>query len=374
VPAARALLAVGLVGCAVRPELLERRGVDAARAVLTFRWEQALAPRRGPSYKPEELSVPLVDGTRGRIYVGSAHGGLYAVRLQDGEFVYHVLTVGPVQSTPLLVPHLGRVFFGSDDGALYAVDAADGHVAWRYETRGAVRSAPSYQAGVLFFTSAEDRVYAVEARSGRWRWHYEREAREGFTIRGQSGAVVAGSRVFAGFSDGQVVALDARTGDLLWSREVGRDGTYVDADGTPVLARDGRTLYVSAYAGGVYALDVATGDVRWRYPVEGATRVAIDDERIYFAAPGDGVHALDHEGRLVWRQAVRQGALSVPVPAGPYVVVTASEAGVYVAAREDGRLLGFFKAGGGVSAEPAVFGAGLYFVSNTGYLYSASLK
>jgi outer membrane protein assembly factor BamB len=366
------LAALVAAGCATRPVRPARRA-GVARAVLSFRWEQRVSPQPGPSYKPEELSVPLVDAAAGRVYVGSARGGLFALRVRDGGFVYQVPTRGPVHATPLLVPHLSRLYFGSDDGALYAVEAKTGHVAWRYETRGTVRTRPVYDAGVVFFTTGEDRLYAVEARSGRWRWHYEREVPEGFTIRGQSGAAVAGGRVYAGFSDGHVAALDARSGDVLWSQKVGSEGAYLDADGTPVLAPDRKTLLVSAYNGGVYALDAADGTVRWRYPVEGATRVTIDEHRIYFASPGEGVHALDFSGRLVWRQAVRQGALSTPVPAGRYIVVTASDAGVYVAARDSGRLLAFFRAGGGVSAEPTVAHGGLYVVSNTGFLYAAAL-
>ena len=86
------------------------------------------------------------------------------------------------------------------------------------------------------------------------------------------------------------------------------------------------------------------------------------------------MHALDRQGRLLWRQVVRQGALSAPVPAGPYLVVTASQSGLLVVSREDGRLLGFFKAGGGVSAEPVNDGEALHFVGNTGFLYSATLR
>lgn len=370
-----AVFAVGLAGCAgrpVRPPGQNEGG--AARAVLDFRWERRLAPTGGPAYKPEEFAVPVVDPSRRRIYVGSAHGGFYAVRAHDGRFIYRVPSRGAVRSTPLLVPHLGRVFFGSDDGALTAVEAGTGRVVWRYETRGAVRGAPAYDSGVLYFTTAEDRLYAIEARSGRWRWHYEREAPEGFTIHGQSGAVVSGGRVFAGFSDGHVVALDARSGDVLWARELGEGGTYVDADGTPAPSPDGKSIYVAAYRGGVYALEALDGAVRWRYPVEGATRATLDEDRIYFASAVDGVHALDRQGRLVWRQVVRQGSLSPPILSERYLVITASDAGVYVASRETGKLLGFFKAGGGVSAEPVINGSSLHFLSNTGFLYAATLK
>jgi len=369
----RLLAALVLAGCASRPVRPERHAGGVARAVLAFRWEQRVAPQSGPPHKPEELSLPLVDSRRARIYVGSARNGLFALRSGDGAFVYHVPTRGPVHSAPLLVPHLGRLFFGCDDGALYAVESENGRLAWRYETRGTVRTRPVYDAGVLFFTSGEDRLYAVEARSGRWRWHYEREVPEGFTIRGQSGAAVAGGRVFAGFSDGHVAALDARSGDVLWTQKIGTQG-YADADGTPVMAPDGKTLFVSAYNGGVYALHAADGSVRWRYAVEGPTRVTLDGERVYFSSPSDGVHALDRTGRLLWRQVVRQGSLSPPVPTDRYVVVTASEAGIYVAARDNGELLGFFRAGGGISAEPVVADDGLFFVSNTGFLYSATLR
>jgi outer membrane protein assembly factor BamB len=369
------LASLVVIGCTtrpIRPPDHEARG--PARDVIDFRWEQRLTAARGAVYQPEEFATPVVDAARRRIYVGSAAGGFYALSMGDGRILYRVATGGGVRSTPLSVAHLGRVFFGSDDGALYAVEADGGALAWRYETRGAVRGAPAYNAGVLFFTTAEDRVYAVEARSGRWRWHYEREAREGFTIHGQSGAVAAQGRVFAGFSDGHVVALDARTGDVLWAHAVGQGGPYVDADGTPVFSPDGRALYVTAYRGGVYALDPADGTVRWHHPVEGATRVTVDEDRLYFSSPIEGVSALDHGGRVVWRQVVRQGSLSAPVLAGRHLAITASQTGLLIVSREDGRLQGFFKTGAGVSAEPVVTGQDIHFVSNTGFLYSATLR
>ena len=52
------------------------------------------------------------------------------------------------------------------------------------------------------------------------RWQYERETPEGFTIHGYAVPHQEGRIVFAGFSDGYLVALRAESGALLWSRSL----------------------------------------------------------------------------------------------------------------------------------------------------------
>ena len=59
----------------------------------------------------------------GRIFVGTADRGLYALRAGDGATLWRFETLGAVQCEPLYDPQFDIVYFGSHDGALYAVQA-----------------------------------------------------------------------------------------------------------------------------------------------------------------------------------------------------------------------------------------------------------
>lgn len=327
------------------------------------------------AWRPEELAVAAVDAAHGRLFVGSVAGFFRCLRLRDGEPIWTLRVGGPVASHALYVERLNLVFFGADDGHLYAVDAARGRVVWRYATKGTIRQLPIYEAGVVYFSSSESRVYAVEARTGRWRWHYERGRPEGFAIVGDSGVALARGRVFAGFSDGVVVALDARTGDVLWLRSlVASSEEYVDTDGTPLYDEVSDTLFVGSYSGGMYALDAEDGGERWRIPLHAVSAPRIAAGRLYFSSATEGIWAADLDGRIAWHQSLLQGVLSTPLVSGSVLFVSASERGLYAIHCRTGKLLALFTPGDGMSAEPIVAGGRLYVLSNRGRLYAAALN
>jgi outer membrane protein assembly factor BamB len=146
----------------------------------------------------------------------------------------------------------------------------------------------------------------------------------------------------------------------------------MDVDGTPTLA--GGTLYVASYSGGVFALDPKDGSTKWRFDVEGAGTVRVYRGRVYFAAARLGLHCLDTEGRVLWRQALAAGGeISTPLLVAGYIMVSTSAGGTYVADAISGNLYQFFAPGHGVTSEPSTDGRQVYVLSNGGYFYALRL-
>jgi outer membrane protein assembly factor BamB len=281
---------------------------------------------------------------------------------------------GAISGRPLYAPETGSVYVGADDGGLYAFDGTTGEQRWVYRAHGPIASQPVYADDTLYVTSGENRIYALDARTGKWKWQYDREAPESFTIRGYPSPRVVGNRVYVGFSDGYLACLSTAGGDVLWARSLAGDATrFMDVDSTPLYYRD--TLYVSAYATGVYALDPKDGSTRWRFDVEGATTVRARGSRLYFTAAKAGLHALDLEGHLLWRQALAEGGeLSAPTVVASYLLVSSAHAGTYVADARSGRLYQFFAPGHGVTSEATSDGRQVYVLSNAGYFYALGLN
>jgi outer membrane protein assembly factor BamB len=216
-------------------------------------------------------------------------------------------------------------------------------------------------------------VFSLDARTGRWRWSYDRETPESFTVAGHSGLALKGDNLYTGFSDGMIVCLSARSGNARWTRNLaGKAKEYLDVDATPVVA--GGVLYVSSFSGGLYALTADGGALRWRYDVQGASTVAVSDERVYFAASGRGLYALDLDGRLRWRQRLDAGTPRRPQLRGRALYVTFSEGGLMVIDRLTGRLIQRFDPGEGISGPALITRRSLYVLSNHGNLYAFTLQ
>ncbi len=375
-----ALVAVLALGCASRGEV--REAFVAPADVLQVRWRQQLTDlpySPAIEYKPQEFAAAASDGKR--VYVGSSGGGFYSFDARDGHTVWQHKVPGGVTGRPHVSDDGATVYVGTLGGSLYAFEAVTGRELWRYDLKAPVETEPAVAAGMVFFTSGENRIYALDAAKGTWKWQYDREIPESsFTIRGSAAPLYYSGRVYVGFSDGYLAALNPSTGDVAWTRNLGGEATrFIDVDSTPVVSNG--VMYVSSYAGGVYALDPKDGSIKWRYDVEGAGTVRISNGRVFFSASKYGLYALDLDGRLLWRQSLAEGGeLSAPLVIGPYILVSSagggsylSGGGTYIADSRNGHLLQYFFPGHGVTAEPTTDGRQVYILSNNGFFYALGL-
>ena len=373
--ASRALPILLLLASCAGSYRLERRPTSdhVATDVMQLRWQRTLAEPTFLDYKPQQWATAAIDAERGVVFVGSTAGQFEAIRARDGRRMWSVAVGGGVSSAALHHQQTQTVFFGADTGQMIAVDSVSGKERWRYNTQGTINRSPAYCEGVLLFTSSEGRIYALDAETGKWRWQYDREAPEGFTIHGYAGVAVRGTTVYTGFPDGYLVALRAFSGDVIWARSLKGDADkFVDVDATPIF--DGDRLLTASYASGIFALSPDTGSILWHQKVEGASELAAHRGMIYYTAPRVGLVALDTSGRQMWRQAIAKGVPSRPVAFGPYVLVSGTETGLYVASASSGRLLQRFDLGWGISAPPAVASRLVVVLSNGGKLSAFSVN
>jgi outer membrane protein assembly factor BamB len=374
--AAVVLLPVVLAACtAATVRRTETPTRDYPAGITSLRWRTSIHDHGLFEPRPEECaSGAVVDK---RLIIGSRAGEVVALDLRDGHPLWSVPVSGGVDSEARYDDTQHQVYIGTDDGLLYGIDPQSGAIRWSYKGKGAFERRPELGGDGIYLTSTADRVVALDPRNGRSRWQYERETPEGFTIHGHSGPRLHNGIVYAGFSDGYLVALNAGTGDVLWARSLAAASEqYVDVDSTPaLLGKDG--LLASSYSGGLYALGASGGDVRWRLGVEGAGSVLVFGDKLYFAAPRDGLTALTPEGDILWRQALADaGDLTPPLGVGPYLVFSGSRAGLFVIDRATGRLLETLNPGRGACGSPTVGPDGhtLYLLANSGSVYAIDLR
>ena len=114
-------------------------------------------------------------------------------------------------------------------------------------------NAPTVLEGVVYVGADDNKIHALDAATGDELWSFE----TGDIVR--STVTVANGMVYAGSNDNHLYALDADVGDLIWKHDTG------DAVQYPPLVADGR-VYVPSLAEGdrrVHALDAAAGDQVW---------------------------------------------------------------------------------------------------------------
>jgi len=136
-------------------------------------------------------------------------------------------------------------------------------------------STPLVIGDTLYVTSSfgPKHIFAVDARTGELRWRHDPEIAADVDPFGccdvnNRGAAYANGKLFVGLLDGRLRALDARTGQALWTSNVVdyKQGSVITSP--PVIAKD---KVVIGYGGGEYgvrgslqAYDMGTGLEVWR--------------------------------------------------------------------------------------------------------------
>ena len=222
----------------------------------------------------------------GVLYVGSNDHRVYALDAAAGNELWSFATGDAVVSVPTVVD--GVVYVGSNDNHLYALDADTGEKLWSYDTGAWVQYAPSVNGGRIYFGARIDgnhRVVALDAMSGDVVW----TAPEPRAVDAEPAPAAVGNLVYTpGDEHGEFHALDAATGQLAWSAPV---SSYVKTVPTVLEGVVYLTVVNTAYA-----LDESTGEVIWsygteRYPAQDLPALVVDD--VYYLSPDQFLHALD---------------------------------------------------------------------------------
>ena len=349
----------------------------AGHGPLRVVWSERITPEHGGAYLPVERAMAELDPPRDRVYVGSSAGHLYAMT-GNGRRVYRYDAAGAVQSRPALDADRDELYVGTEQGEVHALRASDGELRWRESIGGPIRKEPLLTDDAVYIVTDSDVVGAFSREDGGPLWSYSREAPEGFSITEHAGLALAGGKLITGFTDGVVVALDPIDGRVIWERDTSievdtEDGTrprFVDVDTTPVVVGD--LVYVASFAGGLYALDAASGTVLWKDAgITGVVAIAATEDVLILASADEGIVALgvsDRERR--WRKALRRGSPTAPVVAGRHVLVGESGGSFLSLALDSGREVGRFDAGHGFTAPASIRGGLGFVVSNGGSLFA----
>ena len=148
-------------------------------------------------------------------------------------------------------------------------NVSDLRVAWTWSLPlGPNESTPIVHDGVLFMHGYGDRLQALDAATGDLLWQYSRRLPEGVAPEIKRGISIYGSRLYVPTSDTHVVALDVKTGHVVWDQVVGDREDGLRLTGGPLVAKGKVMVGTTGRAEGgnyVVALDAETGAEVWRF-------------------------------------------------------------------------------------------------------------
>ncbi len=146
--------------------------------------------------------------------------------------------------------------------------------AWIFQTEivESQETTPIVVNGIMYITTSFNHVYALNAKTGAQIWHYKHKMGPITTYccgPNNRGVAAYGDKVYMGTLDAKLVALDAKTGKLVWEKqiadpELGYSETMAPSavNGKILIGTNGGEYGIRGF---VKAYDWATGDLLWTF-------------------------------------------------------------------------------------------------------------
>ncbi|MCD6328048.1 PQQ-binding-like beta-propeller repeat protein [bacterium] len=195
--------------------------------------------------KSEITTTPCI--ADGRVFFSSRQGDIFALKSDFGKELWVYEDDSGNSSSP--VTDGVDVYVGTDSGKLLAIDAKTGGLKWSYDAGNAIRSAPVISGDRVFFACWDGGLFGLLKSAPHQTFVTQLD---GFI---KSTPAVSGAWIIAATMNGLVYAIDAASGEILWSNKC---ADVLEA--SPIVASDGR-IYIGGWDGGFTALDVETGKV-----------------------------------------------------------------------------------------------------------------
>ncbi len=280
--------------------------------------------------------------SKGVIYTSSYLGDVTAIDSKTGKIIWRQHLKTQLTSGPGVGK--GVVIVGGGDGHIFALNANNGSLKWQVPVSSEVLAAPTVSADLVLVKSEDGQLTAYKIYNGRRSWSFGQQT-PNLILRASSSPISYQGNVVAGFANGEIAVLNLYSGASIWQRAIAvPQGSsdiqrMIDIDADPVVKNG--VIYTATYQGQIAALQLRTGRVLWKHKISSYAGIAVGPRYVFVSDAGGHVWAFDRaSGAVAWKQNNLFGrGLTGPAIVGNAIVVGDKKGYLHWLARSDGRFL-----------------------------------
>jgi outer membrane protein assembly factor BamB len=279
------------------------------------------------------------------------------------------------KSAPILCGEY--IYMGVDDGTFHCVRTSDGSTEWIYKiffgTRGKnIFSSPQIYKDKVIFGAYDGNLYCLNRFTGKCEWLFSEAEWIGSSpaIDAGRGTMYIGLEFGLFKKRGGVAALDINTGKVKW-RNYGMTGL---THATPLYNKRYNMVICGCNDNFVYAFNAKNGEIIWKFETKAELKygATFDDKRglVIIAGLDGGVYVLKiKDGTLYHRFEARFGFYSTPVLFGDLIIIGSLDKFVYCYNIATKKIQWSFETSGRVFASPYLDKESVLIGTNDGKLY-----
>ena len=278
----------------------------------------------------------------------------------------------------------GIVYVTTGNGGVRALSLADGKLKWSISVGAPVNGAPAVGSSIVALLTADNQTIALDAETGTTRWTH-RGLREVASYFSTTAPVIQDGVVVSSYSSGEVFALRAESGSVMWSDTLG--GTIktraaavfngIDAD--PIV-QDGVVVVISA-SGEMQASALVNGRPLWQKRLGGHDTPWSSGNAMFLLSDTHDLTAVfKRDGSIRWATSLSvkdeqdktkdiTPALFGPIVAGNAVLVLDSKGTLAAYRPQDGKAIGTYELKEGAITAPIIVNGAMFYVTKDAKLH-----
>ncbi len=346
-------------------------------AHISLLWRNNVDQRKPAS--PPGFSLPAAIATaQGELVVAGAQDKRVRIYRGDGSEMDRIALAHAGESGALKLSN-GLVVIGDVGGMLYGLDVLKGRIVWRKQLSSALLGVPVATDDGFIIQTSNNQIYRFTA-AGKKLWSFSGQL-GGLGIHLNPSPVIYNGRVYAIFSNGDVIALNVENGNFMWKRQL------LLSNNAPVMsevkipaaspvvipaAQSGRSeamLAVSIFQGDLSLISLQDGSTLSSRKLSLKSKPLLIGHTLFAADASGALSALNTAGaETLWKQQLSDGELTGPILWQGNLWVADDQARVFKL-DQHGKLLASIQLEGRVDRTPVAAANGVLVRNNLGTLY-----
>lgn len=325
------------------------------------------------------ISQPVVAGNR--VYVADVDGRITAIEVESGERLWRTdLTPEDEDDVTFsggIAYAYGYLFISTGFAEVVVLNAESGETVWRRAMPSPMRAAPTISDGRLFVTTFDNQLFVLDVRNGETLWKHK-GFEESAGILGGASPAVEGDIVVVPYSSGELFAILTNNGRIMWSYSLASSrrsdviSSIADIRGQPVIDRG--WVFAVSHSGRVVALNMRSGERIWEKELGGIQTPWVAGDYIYLLTTNNELLCLTREkGEILWvlQLPLYQNPIEKeepivwhgPVLASDRLLLAGSHGRVLAVSPYRGDVIGQITLDDGVSVPPVVAQGTMYLLT-----------
>lgn len=344
-------------------------------------WHRSIGDGSGKYYS--QLSPAYDDSV---VYAADRKGTVKAMDADSGEILWSIDLSQQVGFFTANLPALlssglavsgDKLYIGTETGKVIALNKADGEMAWETDVAGEALSQPVVSDGLVLIHTSNGMLQALDAHTGQSKWSINLDTST-LSVRGKSAPATAYGVAIVGSDGGRISAVMLAQGQIAWQQYISqiRGATEIDRlhdiNMTPVIDINSGAIFAIAYNGDLVAMDMRSSQIIWKRDLGSVNDIIVANDIIYLVDQNDRVLAIrKSDGVTVWAQdALLHRNLTAPAIYDGYLVVGDGEGYLHWLDTQDGQFVAQNKVdSSGLRSRPIIAGDKLLIQAKDGTIY-----